>query len=130
METLNINHNCEISKQILEKLVPKVWGQEIHLVTEEEYTVKIMELKPGHKCSFHLHKNKKESFILLKGNLTLNFTNSKNAELISVSLKEKFDTITLEPMTIHSFSCDEETLFIECSTKDEASDSYRFTKSS
>lgn len=133
MRTILVDNIVNIYQERNGYLVPKIWGNELHLVNEEEYTVKVMKLEPGHNCSFHLHKNKKESFVLLQGELIIDFISTDKAQSKSFHIKEKFETITLEPMTIHSFRCPdnqkEETVFLECSTKDEASDSYRFTKS-
>lgn len=111
----------------------KKWGSELLLVLEEEYTVKIMTLKPKHSCSFHLHKKKKESFILLKGTLLIDFIDSSTGRSKTIKIDKRYDTITLEIMTIHAFRCPEDqkgdTIFMECSTKDEVLDSYRFSGS-
>ena len=48
----------------------KVWGLEA-LIVNREYCGKILELDEGFRCSFHLHKIKKEDFCVLSGLIAL-----------------------------------------------------------
>ena len=109
------------------KVAEKKWGSE-ELIINEDYCVKVMRLKPGYQCSLHWHAEKKETFILVSGGLTIETVDQK-AEIIKVNLTEVYSSFTLETNVPHTFYCPEgqveETVFIEASTKDRASDSYR-----
>jgi len=49
------------------KKVKKIWGSEEWLVNNELYCCKILNLKKGYRCSIHYHKDKDETFYVLKG---------------------------------------------------------------
>jgi len=48
------------------KKVDKAWGLETWL-TNREYCAKYLDIKPGWRCSVHRHKNKDETFVVVKG---------------------------------------------------------------
>ena len=111
----------------------KVWGIEQKLETTDVYACKIMTLYPYGQCSVHLHRNKRESFVLLEGELILDTINTDTCEHTITHLKNKYDNVTIEPMVPHSFYCPKgqngNTVFMEVSTPDSPSDSYRFEPS-
>lgn len=112
------------------KKVKKQWGSELWVVNEPEYCGKILTVKPGHRCSMHFHKNKKETFYILEGTLSLKLIDLSDA---SVTYKRLYpgEALTLDPLTPHSFSTfgNSPCKFIEFSTHHEDSDSYRITRS-
>ena len=51
------------------KVVPKVWGEERWLVNNRLYCGKLMILRKGWRCSFHMHKVKDETFFVRAGRM-------------------------------------------------------------
>lgn len=113
------------------KIIEKEWGSE-EIIRNDEYCVKKMVLKPKYKCSCHFHRDKKESFILIEGGLTIETITPEGDKNI-VTLTDKYESFTLEPNVPHMFYCPdkqkEDTVFIEASTKDNINDSFRITRS-
>jgi mannose-6-phosphate isomerase-like protein (cupin superfamily) len=112
------------------KKVKKKWGSELWIVNEPEYCGKLLTVKPGHRCSMHFHKNKKETFFILNGTLALTVIDLSDASSKDLMLHAG-ESITLNPLTPHSFTAfgDTDCQVIEFSTHHEDSDSYRITRS-
>ncbi|MBI5804233.1 cupin domain-containing protein [Candidatus Pacearchaeota archaeon] len=100
------------------KKVQKVWGSEEWIVNNERYCGKILNLKKGFQSSLHHHKNKHETFYILKGKV-----------LIEVEGNEKImnagDVQLLEPNTKHRFTPLVDSKIIEFSTHHDDKDTYR-----
>lgn len=118
------------------KIIHKLWGREILVENNKYYCGKHLYVKPGKLCSVHYHKNKKETFYILKGKLVLEYStnidiDSWNSNKYSKIILSEGDSFTINPLTAHRFycygscSCD----FIEFSTHHEDSDSYRIIES-
>ena len=111
-------------------IIEKKWGTETILPNTIDYTAKIMTLEPNAKVSMHMHNSKKESFILISGEMLIDVINLSNGTQETVELHEIGDSVTLEPNVPHSFYCPHTqiglTVFVECSTKDSPRDNYRF----
>jgi mannose-6-phosphate isomerase-like protein (cupin superfamily) len=118
-------------------IVPKGWGYEMWIENNELYCGKHLHVLPTRWCSVHYHKNKKETFYVIKGELVLQHSTNLNLEYwtwdnndLRTKILKEGESFTLEPMTAHRFStnlptpCD----FIEFSTHHEDSDSYRIIK--
>jgi len=117
-------------------IVNKKWGYEIWIENNEQYCGKHLHVLPTKWCSVHYHKNKKETFYIIDGELLLQHSSSldenrwKEGFVNSIILK-KGDYFTLGQMVAHRFTsntsypCD----FIEISTHHEDSDSYRIIES-
>lgn len=92
-----------------------------------------MTLTPHSQCSCHFHGTKQETFILVSGTMNIEVTNLSTGAKEVLRLQNPGDSITLKPYVPHSFYCDdsqiENTIFVECSTEDDPSDSYRFNSS-
>lgn len=86
-------------------------------VNNEHYCSKWLLLMPGQRCPEHHHKNKTETFFILRGKVKMEL---KDKTLI---LKPG-DQLTLYPGDNHAFSSKEWALIEEVSTHDEDSDSY------
>jgi len=108
-------------------IAEKKWGCE-YLICREPHAAKIMILEPKTQVSLHWHANKSETFILIEGRMTVE-TISRAGETVVHNLIRKYDSITLQPNTPHTFYCPEGELapaiFIEASTEDKDDDSYR-----
>jgi quercetin dioxygenase-like cupin family protein len=99
------------------KKVKKVWGEE-HWIVNGKYCGKKLVLNKGFKCSLHQHKNKDETFYVIKGKVIME---ADDEERIMVP----FDYIHIKPRCWHRFSGLEDSEIIEFSTHHEDSDSYR-----
>lgn len=99
------------------KHVEKVWGKEIWIVNRD-YCGKKLILNKGFRCSMHHHKNKDETFYILKGKVLLELGENKQIMLPG-------DSILVEPNTKHRFTGLEDSEIMEFSTHHEDSDSYR-----
>jgi D-lyxose ketol-isomerase len=86
-------------------------------VNEPEYCSKWMVLKPKQTCPNHKHKNKKETFFVIKGVVDLTLGNK------TIKLKPG-DSYTLKKGTYHNFTSKTGAVIEEASTFDENSDSY------
>jgi len=100
------------------KIVRKSWGSEEWLVNNELYCGKILNLKKGYRCSLHYHKNKDETFYILKGIVLMEY--GDNSKALNIG-----DSIHLPPNTLHRFTGIKDSQIIEISTHHEDSDSYR-----
>ena len=124
----------------MNNIVTKGWGYELWIENNELYCGKHLHVLPGKCCSIHYHKNKKETFYILNGELSLIYSDKPEDVIVKdkdftwhnrkVQLLKKGDSFTLETYTPHMFTshnsypCD----FIEFSTHHEDSDSYRIVK--
>lgn len=103
-----------------EKTVEKDWGVEYWLENNPDYCLKLIELYQGKECSFHFHKNKKETFIMLQGIMELYIHH------FGMKYLYPGNKVTLDKNTVHRFrGIAEDNFFLEVSTFHEDSDSYR-----
>jgi mannose-6-phosphate isomerase-like protein (cupin superfamily) len=135
------------------KFVSKRWGYELWIENNKDYCGKHLHVVPPHWCSFHYHKNKKETFYVIGGELLLIYApySEQLAEEIKSSpsprwdwtigypcpstlyhqfttkILTKGDSLTIAPYTIHTFTSNTPSPcdFIEVSTFHEDSDSVR-----
>tara|TARA_R110000744_G_scaffold18544_1_gene49759 strand:- start:261 stop:683 length:423 start_codon:yes stop_codon:yes gene_type:complete len=135
------------------KFVSKRWGYELWIENNKDYCGKHLHVIPEQWCSFHYHKNKKETFYVTGGELLL--IHSAYSEKLAKKVKsssnprwdwqhpftsksdlyrefkttvlKKGDSLTLMPYMLHTFTANtsEPCDFIEISTFHEDSDSYR-----
>jgi quercetin dioxygenase-like cupin family protein len=103
----------------MEKIIKfdKVWGSEEWIVNRN-YCGKILNLKKGHRCSIHYHKNKDETFYLLDGKVLLELDGK-------TIVMNKGDAQLIEPNQKHRFTGLKNSRLIEFSTHHEEEDSYR-----
>ena len=106
------------------KTVDKAWGVETWLVNEAEYCAKYLNLFKGAYCSMHRHLRKKETFIILEGEVVL----EHGLEGDMTHLK-KDEFYTLEPGTWHRFRGVRHSLILEVSTHHDDEDVERLTES-
>jgi len=108
------------------KIINKVWGQEIWYSNVDEkdknYCGKILKLKKGYRCSFHMHPKKDETFYLQSGLLRMKVEDK-------VYLMKPGDTLRLKPNTFHSFLGLENSVILEASTFHSDDDVVRKTES-
>ena len=99
------------------KEVPKAWGKEVWIVNRD-YCGKKLILNKGFRCSMHHHKNKDETFYILKGKVLLELGENKQIMLPGESM-------LVEPHQKHRFTGLEDSEIMEFSTHHEDEDSYR-----
>ena len=107
----------------------KGWGRELIWATNDKYCGKIMYFDhKGAKFSMHFHKDKDESWYVLKGSFTLHTMNTDNAEL-ETQVLTRGDTWRNEPMLPHQLvAMEDDCAIIEVSTPDSVEDNYRIAK--
>ena len=96
---------------------PKVWGEERWLANED-YCGKLLILKNGYRCSLHYHKNKDETFYIIKGKILLELSGKKIIMGPGASQR-------IKPNEVHRFSGLEDSEILEISTHHDENDSYR-----
>lgn len=117
-------------------MVNKKWGYEIWIENNYLYCGKHLHVLPKKYCSVHYHKNKKETFYIISGELSLQYSPNLNKEIWDLSLADvvvlkQGESFTIEPYVAHrftsntSYACD----FIEISTHHDDEDSYRIIES-
>ena len=115
------------------RIVEKIWGEEYILPHTDGYTTKFMKVKPGGRCSIHFHRIKNETFVLVAGELIVAYFTQEGEEVQKL-MKNPFDSLILPKCTPHTFFVQSNTsqpaFFIESSTADLPSDSYRLNRSS
>jgi mannose-6-phosphate isomerase-like protein (cupin superfamily) len=99
------------------KIVKKEWGSEEWIVNRD-YCGKKLILNKGFRCSMHFHKNKDETFYILKGKVLLEVGMQKTIMLPD-------DSVLIKPGQKHRFTGLEDSEIMEFSTHHEDSDSYR-----
>ena len=110
------------------KIIKKVWGWEVVLISTELYSCKLMVIKGGYQCSIHYHKEKDETFMLLVGDVILT---TYKVLLGPHFLKMKqLVPFHIKPLVKHKFQgISKFSVLLEVATEDKAEDSYRETKS-
>lgn len=112
------------------RTIAKQWGTE-YIITNHTYCMKAMKVLPGAQCSLHFHREKEETFLLVRGNLTVTYY-KPNGLKVTLELKPS-DSVSIPRCMPHTFSVpkdqEEPSIFIEASTPDDPSDSYRLNKS-
>jgi mannose-6-phosphate isomerase-like protein (cupin superfamily) len=117
-------------------IVNKIWGHEVWIENNNQYCGKHMSVLPNRYCSVHYHKNKKETFYVIKGILILQHSKTTDLDRWYIGLVDSItlkvgDSFTLEPYTVHRFTSgtEESCEFIEISTYHDDLDSYRLIES-
>ena len=104
------------------KLVDKVWGMEEIFANNDKYCGKLLHIHGGYRCSIHYHREKDETFYVLKGMIKMEALNQD-------FLMYAGDSIRIHKGVKHRFTGIEASTIIEVSTTDKPEDSYRETQS-
>lgn len=118
-------------------IINKTWGYEIWIENSSLYCGKHLHVCPQKKCSVHYHKNKTETFYIIRGCLIVElstmldkqfWTETKDIKRITLN---KGESLTIDPLTAHRFYCgsNESCDFIEFSTYHDDNDSYKIIES-
>jgi mannose-6-phosphate isomerase-like protein (cupin superfamily) len=96
------------------KKIEKPWGYEELLEQNENYVMKRLFMKSGHKCSMQYHEMKKETFIVLKG--VMKFYYGDTLETVKEFIYREGDYLTIDPKKVHRMEAIEDCLYLEAST--------------
>ncbi|MCH7548344.1 MAG: cupin domain-containing protein [Candidatus Krumholzibacteriota bacterium] len=105
----------------MERVVPKLWGEE-HWIVNREYCGKKLLLKKGLRCSMHRHPIKDETFHLETGVVFLELGGEE-------FFLRAGDTMHIPAGTPHRFSGLEDSVILEFSTHHEDDDVIRESES-
>lgn len=78
------------------KTVKKLWGREIWHHNSASYCMKTLILKSGYMSSLHMHKIKKETFLVVHGMVSLQLGNKTR-------LLRAGDSVTINSRRYHRF---------------------------
>lgn len=95
------------------QIIEKKWGKEYILEINDNYVVKMLFMKKGHRCSLQYHENKKETFIITSG--IMNFYYEKNNKIEVIQLTQG-SFYTIAPGIKHRMEAVEDLYYFECST--------------
>ena len=96
-----------------------IWGYELWVENNEKYCNKLLILNKGFESSWHYHERKDETFIIIEGKVLLAYSNSKDAQIQTITLNSG-DKFRLKPGVIHTFkSLVPKSTVMEISTTDD-----------
>jgi len=109
------------------KTKKKSWGKELWIVNTKKYGGKLLKVERGKWSSngkFHYHKEKDETFFVIKGDLLLDIKDRRDS--FERMILKKGDSIRIKPYTLHRFTtlCIFGAEFVEFSTPYKLKDSY------
>lgn len=110
------------------KIVPKGWGFEKWIVNNEKYCGKLLYIVKNHKCSWHYHKIKDETFYIQSGKLELYYGYDQDIKYSKKIILNKNDYFHIPTGMIHQMIALEDTELFEFSTQHFDEDSYRIEK--
>jgi NDP-sugar pyrophosphorylase family protein len=92
-----------------QKKTAKPWGYEkVHILTEL-YLLKELYIREGYQSSYHFHKNKDETMLIVRGTGYIEFDNRRE-------YFETGDTIRIKPYEKHTIVASTDTILYEAST--------------
>lgn len=110
------------------KIVSKGWGFEKWIVNNEKYCGKILYIVKDHKCSWHFHKIKDETFYVQSGKIKLIYGRTDSMHHADEVILEKGSHFHIPVGLRHQMIALEDTELFEFSTQHFDEDSYRVQK--
>lgn len=104
--------------------VPKNWGGERILISNDDYCGKILIIKKGRKLSQHAHLHKKESMWVKDGYIKVTGIDTTNTKEYILFL-QKDEILEIPRLCFHQIEALEDSEIIEFSTKDAAEDNIK-----
>ena len=96
-----------------------IWGYELWIENNEKYCNKLLILNKGFESSWHYHERKDETFVILKGAVSLTYANGINEKTKTIILNEG-NKFRLKPGVVHTFkSLASKSIVMEISTTDD-----------
>jgi len=109
------------------KTVPKRWGKEDIFVNNDLYCGKFLHFKQWQPCSLHMHREKTETFYVLRGMFQINLVDMVEESFEEIDLHEG-QTLDIKPYLYHQiFGFSGDDVLLEVSTHDDPEDSYRWS---
>ena len=112
-------------KETKPKFVPKGWGWEKWIANSHEYCGKLLFIKKNHRCSWHYHILKDETFYLQSGKIHLFYGKTDNLEDAETMILEPGDSFHCCRYTRHQMVAIEDAELFEFSTQHFDKDYYR-----
>jgi mannose-6-phosphate isomerase-like protein (cupin superfamily) len=110
------------------KIVPKVWGEEQHLINNDYFCGKYLVFKKGAVLSTHAHYVKRELFKLEYGKVIFRYYDYAKGERLEKELNAG-DMVYIPNGNLHSIEALQDSKILEISTPDDPQDSYRISPS-
>ena len=107
------------------KIVPKGWGYEKWIANSELYCGKLLFIRKGHRCSWHYHTKKDETFYIQSGEILLIYGDVDDMEKAKMKVLGPGDKFYVYPGLRHQMQAREDTELFEFSTQHFDSDSNR-----
>ncbi len=107
------------------KIVPKGWGYEKWIANSELYCGKLLFIRKGHRCSWHYHTKKDETFYIQSGEVLLIYGDDDDMEKAKMKVLGPGDKFYVYPGLRHQMQAREDTELFEFSTQHFDSDSNR-----
>ena len=107
------------------KIVPKGWGYEKWIANSELYCGKLLFIRKGHRCSWHYHTNKDETFYIQSGEVLLIYGDVDDMEKAKMKVLGPGDKFYVYPGLRHQMQARDDTELFEFSTEHFDSDSNR-----
>lgn len=122
-----LHHLTPVLPDVLKpiKIVQKGWGEEVWLVNDDFYCLKLLKVNKGGQCSIHFHIYKRETFYVIDGGVQLYLRFNLKEKIVKL---HKGQSITIPRLVEHKFSASGSTKILECSTKHREEDSIRIEK--
>lgn len=105
-----------LPERFLFEKVEKPWGYEELVECNDSYVVKKLFMKTGCACSTQYHTNKRETIMILSGSLKI--STGSTLESLTSAIYTPFQTITIQPYTVHKMEAVEDCLYMETSTNE------------
>jgi mannose-6-phosphate isomerase-like protein (cupin superfamily) len=102
----------------------KGWGEELWIVNNDKYCLKLLKFNLGSRFSLHMHLIKDESWFVLKGSLKLEYRDLTNGAKKEMVLKEG-NALRVPASNPHRLTALEDSVIVEVSTTHYEEDSYR-----
>ncbi len=109
-------------------IIEKTWGEEVILTNRPKYCAKILIVETNKICSFHRHKRKEETFIVLSGVGWIETAWDPTIRSDPMRL-ERGCVIHLEPGQWHRFWTEDRLTMLEISTHHDDEDVDRYQAS-
>jgi mannose-6-phosphate isomerase-like protein (cupin superfamily) len=125
------SNSISADKQKKPDFIKKVWGSEQIIHNTSDYCAKLMTVVHKGVCSLHKHINKRETFVLVDGELEVTTVSTPSGKTTKTNLTNLGDSITIAPNTFHTFKSTHywNAVFVEVSTFDDPQDSFRVSQS-
>jgi mannose-6-phosphate isomerase-like protein (cupin superfamily) len=108
--------------------VPKGWGGETIVVNSNEYCGKILHFVKGHRCSWHYHEIKDETFYVYKGAIELTYGETDDITDATTVVLAEGDKFHITRGLRHQMYALLNTELLEFSTRHYDEDSHRVEK--